>query len=246
MVTPEIPERGTLATAPLCHLVGQVARRRLTGLLELAEGTIKHRIFFMKGVPQGSRTGRSFNQLGAILVQLGFIDATVLATALEARARSEKLIGQVLLDMKTIDQAQLDRAMKEQSRLNMMALFALEPTTKFELHEGMVHLADFTAGPMPALSAVYEGLRDFAPGALLESFTARLPFAAVRMVEPGPTLARDLGPAEQMVGRLLATFRTTGDLARRIPLPAKALGALLAAMHELGVLEIGPALRAAQ
>ena len=49
-----------------------------------------------------------------------------------------------------------------------------------------------------------------------------------------------------MGARLLSTYRTTGDLARRLPLPGKTLGALLLAMLELGVLEVGPALRAAQ
>jgi hypothetical protein len=92
--------------------------------------------------------------------------------------------------------------------------------------------------------ALFEGLRDNAPETTMQPMLARLAFAAVRLADGSQELIASLGAAEQMALRLLGEPRLLGDLARRVPVPSKALAALLGALEGLGVLEVHPALKA--
>ena len=71
------------------------------------------------------------------------------------------------------------------------------------------------------------------------------PAGSVKLSSEADELTDDLGPAEKMAVELMQEYCLTGDLARRVPLPPKALGSLLYALHEAGVLEIAPALKVA-
>ncbi len=232
---------GDLRRVALYRVVGRLCARKATGALEIVDAVGTSRAFVLSGVLQGGRSARLKNPLGRILVKAGAITDAQLERALEVHNRTDKLIGQVILELGIIDGQTLDRAIADQSRQNLLSLFGLTEG-RFEFAEGLVHLADFTAAPLAASHALYEGLRDHAPEGVLWPLLSGLAFAAVQLRDG--ELLRDLGAAEQMALRLLSEPRLLGDLARRVPLPPRALSALLGAADGLGVLEVLPAIKA--
>ncbi len=228
---------------PLARVVASLARGGVTGVLELTEHLGISQAYFLNGTPQGGRTARLQNPLGRLLIRAQVVTEEVLSEALAVHNRTDKLLGQVLLELGAINEETLQTFLVRQSRLNLLSLFALSDA-QYTFQEGLVHLTGFTPCPTPPLTAIYEGMRDYAPQRLLAPFLSRLPFAALRLTGSEQMGSPELGAAEQMALRLLSEYRLAGDLARRLPLGERALGALLLALFELGMIELGPALKA--
>ncbi|MBI5511713.1 MAG: hypothetical protein HY903_23400 [Deltaproteobacteria bacterium] len=222
-------------------VVAELIRTHATGAVEVHDMIGTNRAFFRSGVPQGAKLSRLKNPIGRLLVEDGTLTEAQLDQALEIHSKTDKLLGQVLLDQRLVDAETLKRTMEAQSRLNFLALFALREG-QVEFLDGLVHLTDFTPAPMPPLVALYTGVRDHAGDEVTWPLLATLAFAAVTVSPLAKALTAELPAVEQMVVRLLETQRFTGDLARSVPLPPKALGALLYALHELGGLLVGPAI----
>ena len=230
-----------LREVPFAAAVSQLLRAHATGVLEIQDAIGTSRAFFLSGVPQGAKLSRLKNPIGRILVDEGALSDQQLDEALAVHNKTEKLLGQVLLDLKLIDSEVLKKAIESQSRLNFLALFATREG-RMEFHEGLVNLTDFTPAPMSPLLALYQGVKEHAKEEVTYPLLAKLVFSAITLSPTAKDLVAELPPAEQMVARLLEVYRFTGDLARSVPLPARALGALLFALHELGGLTVGPAI----
>ena len=219
----------------------QIIRAGGTGVLEIQDAIGTSRAFFRSGAPQGGKLSRLKNPIGRLLVDEGVITDQQLDQALAVHNKTDKLLGQILLDLKLVDSEGLKRAMESQSRLNFLALFGMRDG-RVEFHEGLVHLTDFTPVPMSRLLTLYLGVKEYAREEVTWPLLAKLAFAAVTLSPAAKELVAELPPAEQMATRLLEVHRFTGDLARSVPLPAKSLGALLFALNELGGLTVGPAI----
>jgi hypothetical protein len=226
---------------PFAAAVSQLVRAKATGVIEVQDAIGTSRAFFLSGVPQGGKLSRLKNPIGRILVDEGVLTDLQLDEALVVHNKTDKLLGQVLMDLKLIDADGLKRVMESQSRLNFLALFATRDG-RIEFHEGLVHLTDFTPAPMSPLLVLYQGVKEHAREDVTFALLARLAFSAITLSPAAKDLVAELPPAEQVAARLLEVYRFTGDLARSVPLPAKALGALLFALHECGGLTIGPAI----
>lgn len=236
----EITISSDLRDMPFAAAVAAVIRGRGTGVLEVQDAIGTSRAFFLAGVPQGGKLSRLKNPIGRILVDEGMISEHQLDEALSVHNKTDKLLGQVLLELKLLDADGLKRAMESQSRLNFLALFATRDG-RIEFRDGLVHLTDFTPAPMSPLLTLYRGVKEHAREEVTFALLAKIAFAAITLSPTARELLAELPPAEQMAARLLEAYRFSGDLARSVPLPAKALGALLYALHELGGLTIGPA-----
>jgi hypothetical protein len=236
-------QKGDLRRVPLFRVLGALCRRGVTGAVEIDDTVGLSRAFLLNGILQGARSARLKNPLGRILVLMGAITEAQLEQALEEHNRTDQLIGQVLRQQGLVSDEVLQQAVAAQSRQNLLSLFGLSEG-RFQLHEGLVHLADFTPAPLDAALALYEGTREHATEAVTAPLLARLAFSAVKLAEAGRELLAPLGPAEQMALKLLHEPRLLGDLARRVPLPPRSLAAILATLDGLGLLESLPALKA--
>ncbi len=234
------PLSGDLRELSFAHTLAQLARAGATGVLEVHDLIGINRAFFLDGAPQGAKLTRLKNPLGRVLVDLGIVGEHALHTALDVHNKTEQLLGQVLLEQHMVDRAALNRAMQEQSRRNLLSLFAAEEG-RVEFREGVGFLVDFVAVPMSPIAALYEGVRDYAGPTLTEPLLARLAFSALRLNAGGRRLLALLPIDERAAVALLDTFQLSGELARQSPLHVSALAALLFALHELGGLEITPA-----
>lgn len=220
--------------------VGKVVRAGGTGALCVHDAIGTNRGFFLEGKPQGARLSRLKNPIGRILVEEGTVSEADLDRALDVHNKTDKLLGQILLELEILDEEGLHRVMQKQSRLNFLSLFGSRDG-RIEFEGGLVHLTNFTSAPMSPLITLYEGIRDYAREEVAFPLLAQVAFSAVALSESAQPLIAELPPAEQMAARLLSAFRFTGDLARSVPLAPKALAALLFALNELGGLTIGPA-----
>jgi hypothetical protein len=232
---------GDLRELPFAVAFARLVRHSATGMLEVHDAVGTSRAFFLEGVPQGARLSRLKNPIGRILIDEQMVSEEQLDTALAVHNKTKKVLGQVLLDLELVDRGSLDRVIGIQSSLNCMALFAAQDG-RLDWRDGPGHLKDSTAAPMSPLLTLYEGLKNHARESITHPLLAELAFSAVCLSAAAQPLIAELPPAEQMAGRLLEAYRFTGDLARSVPLPPRALGALLFALHELGGLEVAPAI----
>lgn len=233
--------QGELRSSSFASLVGRIAREEATGVLEIHDVIGTNRAFFLQGAPQGAKLSRLKFPVGRILADEKLVKEDILNEALTIHNRTQQLIGTILLEMKAVDEATIAKAMSKQSMLNFYSLFGLREG-RYEFSSGLVHLSDFTASPMVPLSALYEGMRDYAPAESLQPFLASLTFASISVTAESKNLLQWLGPAEQLALRLLDVPRFSAELARGVPLSPQVLAAFLATLHELGCLKIGPAI----
>jgi type IV pilus assembly protein PilB len=82
---------------------------------------------------------RKSKQLGQILIELGYITAEQLDTALEEHRKTPKSLGRVLIDLGMIKEADLVRALAEQVGLEFVDLneFPIDPTATVLLPEAL-------------------------------------------------------------------------------------------------------------
>ncbi|MEZ0313136.1 MAG: DUF4388 domain-containing protein [Myxococcota bacterium] len=231
---------GDLRDHPFAKLVGQLARSRATGVIEIHDPIGVSRAFFVQGAPQGARLSRLKHPIGRILVEEHVLSEDKLNEALAVHNRTDKLLGQILLEMKLLTDDQLTAVMARQSQLNFLSLFAAREG-RFELLNGLVHLTDFAPAPMQPLSTIYLGVRDYARIEVTSDTIADLAFQAIVAKPELENEATQLQPAEQMAAALLRSPRHTGELARSVPLPPKALRAFVYALAQLELIEAVPA-----
>ncbi len=236
---------GDLRAHPFAKLVGQLARAKATGVVEVHDPIGVSRAFFVQGAPQGARLSRLKHPIGRILVEENVLSEEKLNEALAIHNRTDKLLGQILLEMKLLTEEQLSAVMARQSQLNFLSLFAAREG-RFEFLSGLVHLTDFAPAPMQPLSTIYLGVRDYARIEVTSDTIADLAFSALLAKPDLEAEAQQLQPAEQMVASLLKQARQTGELARSVPLPPKALRAFVYALAQLELVEAVPAAQVAR
>lgn len=236
---------GDLRDQPFAKLVGQLARSRATGVVEVHDPIGVSRAFFVQGAPQGARLSRLKHPIGRILVEENVLSEEKLNEALAVHNRTDKLLGQILLEMKLLTEDQLSGVMARQSQLNFLSLFATREG-RFEFLSGLVHLTDFAPAPMQPLSTIYLGVRDYARLEVTSDVIADLAFSAIVAKPELEAEVSELQPAEQMAAGILKTPKQTGELARSVPLPPKALRAFVYALAQLELIETMPAAQAAR
>ena len=237
-VSSDLKLSGDLRDHPFAKLVGQLARKQATGVLEVHDPIGVSRAFFVQGAPQGARLSRLKHPIGRILVEENVISEERLNEALAVHNRTDKLLGQeILLEMKFLTDDQLSGVMARQSQLNFLSLFAAREG-RFEFLSGLVHLTDFAPAPMQPLATLYLGVRDYARIEVTSDAVADLTFRATEAKPQLEAEAVQLQPAEQMAAALLKTPRFTGDLARSVPLAPKALRAFVYALTQLELVEV--------
>lgn len=153
--------RGHLKDRPYEHLLAYVENRELSGSLELsAGGVVQSVVSFTNGLATRAHT-RSPLYLSTILLELGHIDATAHAQALQAISSTSGLFGDEVVKRGHCTRAAVDDALSEQLTRKLVMSFALPETTEFAYYN-RVDLLQSMAGEgirQPVGPSVVRGLR---------------------------------------------------------------------------------------
>ncbi len=118
--------RGEFSDLSLGLLLIWLLREEKTGELLLCWDDLKQQISFESGFPVGTRGGWPENFLGWILRERGYIDDNIYLQSLQEMAKTNKLQGQILLEMGVITPEQLQQALAIQLRRKLVRLFKIE------------------------------------------------------------------------------------------------------------------------
>ena len=155
---------GKLDRSTLGDVLGTLFRGRATGFLELGEGRgpragKRHFVFLSSGRPTAVVSDGP--ALGEILRRGGNVSDEALSSAHEAKRRGdERLTGELLCDLGSVDMGTVERGMAEQTRTRLDRLFGM---VEAELRFHVTRLGE-TVVPLPlraAFGAPQLGPRDY-------------------------------------------------------------------------------------
>lgn len=219
---------GTFAANPFDHLLVYTRNRRLTGELEVraADGRIASIALWRGRITRVDLVPPNF-YFGALVYELGWIDAATLDASLLEVAQQKKLHGEVLIARGAITPAQRDEALAEQACRKAHHVFSFSNAATFAFFESAPGVAEPPVMVDP-LAAVWRGIREFPPTAAIQAVLAKYEGAALRMVNESPLAKVDLSPDERDVCEAFASRPTTlAELRAKAKLPGAQLERLL-------------------
>ncbi|HSN90870.1 MAG TPA: DnaJ domain-containing protein [Anaeromyxobacteraceae bacterium] len=119
-------EPGDLARTPLAALLLEAFNLRASGVLSVEHGGGTSRLYLRAGAPVGAQVFAGFRPLGMILLQAGLIDIDALSRSLQQMAETGRPQGEILVSMKAVGRADVDRALQEQQAGYFQLIAALE------------------------------------------------------------------------------------------------------------------------
>ncbi|MHC4550190.1 MAG: outer membrane protein assembly factor BamB family protein [Planctomycetota bacterium] len=129
--------KGNLSSVNLTEIFQMLSLSGREGTLFIYEGPRKRAICFTKdGVSIRSRERDEGNLIGKILVRLGRIEEPDLQTAVEARRSSEKLLGDILVDMGVCTREDIVEGLRVQTEEEIQDLFLNRSDAQFEYVDG--------------------------------------------------------------------------------------------------------------
>lgn len=151
MQTPPAPTaQGSFTKTPFPHVLVYALERRLTGTFELfSGGASAATLVVIGGAPAKLRTTDGVHYLGDVLLELGLIDQAQLSASLARLQESPRLQGAILKEMGAIDDAKLDAGVRAQLERKLEHLFTLPVETEFAFYEGADGLARYGGAPTP-------------------------------------------------------------------------------------------------
>lgn len=193
---------GSLSTTPLAHLLVYVRNKRLTGALELSAPSDERRatVDLWRGRISDARTTPPVAYLGAVLYEMGFIDAKTLDASLLAVANEKKRHGEVLVASGAITALQRDQALIEQACRKVHHLFSFPDDTTFAFYEPARGPAVAAREPpivLDPLAPVWRGIRDRRPEKNVRDVVAKYGRVPLRMVNEGAVDRVDLTAEER-------------------------------------------------
>jgi curved DNA-binding protein CbpA len=222
---------GTFAATPLAHVLVYTRNKRLTGRIVIEApdgrgGTIEA----WRGRITSVSTKPPMHYFGAVVYELGFIDAETLDTTLLVIAKEKRLHGEVLIERGKITAAQRNEALLEQASRKVHYFFGLAEETKFSFYDTR---ADTKEPPMllEPLAPAWRGIRDYPPDKSVKEVLAKYPAtSALRVVNEEPLARIGFGPEDRaLVDELVRRPLTVAELRAlgKVPSPRVDLIAFL-------------------
>lgn len=236
-------------------LLAHASEQRLSAVLSLRCEEKRSEIVIDAGRIARVTSNEQTQHLGAIMYELGMIDAGTRDRTLAVVARTRELHGQVLLREGAVSKTQLDDALSDQSYRRLHALFAWPGRTTFIVRDGIDDIDVPRDAERPMIDpwrAIWRGVRAHPPVAYIARSLARID-GEVQVTNLAATTKLGLYDDErEVLERIskapvpLATLVATsplGETRTRALLWCVALGRVLAATstHTPGPLEIGVA-----
>jgi hypothetical protein len=218
---------------------------RLSGQLTVAAGGFERAIAFQAGDVRGARSRDPFEQLGEVIVRLGYATREQVAAAaagLDGPEPPQRTVGKALVERGVLTPPQLLKCVEE----HVVAIFHSILTAR----EGVFHLVDppDIEADAPLSLETYgllmDGIRRIDE---LGLFTSRIPGPHAFVQRRAPRAGRALEPAEHAVLELIDGPRRVSDLARAAHLSEFEALKTLYHLAEVGCVEVveGPAVAAA-
>jgi tetratricopeptide (TPR) repeat protein len=149
---------GTLAKTPLVHLLLYMLDKKLSGTLELlAPDRRSVTVVFVAGQPAKVRTSESVAYLGRVLHELGFLTEEQLTRSLadlaKQKAVGRRLHGELLMSQGLVDQAKVDKGLREQIARKLRHAAGLPPETSYGYFDGYEALAAWGGPPVAGVDS---------------------------------------------------------------------------------------------
>src|SRR6185295_2849601 len=159
---------GTLAQTPLSNALVYIRNKRLTGVLELtAPGSRDAKFETWRGMISHAATTPAVARFGAVVYELGFIDAKTLDDSGAASLAQQKPQADLLVETGAITEAQKKETQAEQIRRRVHHAFTFPADTKFVFAEATPAATEPPIIVDP-LAPVWRGIVDYPPRADVE------------------------------------------------------------------------------
>lgn len=211
---------GTLAERPLSNVLLYARNKRLTGKFEIHAPDGRHgSISFWRGRITDAKTVPPTSYLGAILYELGWIDAATLDATLLELAKKQKKHGEILVERGAITAAQRDDALTEQVCRKIHHLFGLPGTTGFAFYDARAGVEEPLLLVDP-LAPAWRGIRDYPPTSSIAEVAKRFLSSPLRLVNEAPLDRAGFSPEEAAIVRALCERpMTVGEMRSMSKLP---------------------------
>jgi curved DNA-binding protein CbpA len=166
--------QGQVSDKPISVIIRMLAKKNASGLLRVSRGKTIKAIFFEAGTPVFAISNAANDQLEAILVQEGIINAQQLEQAKQPGDKANKL-GASLVEMGALTQDSLNNAVRKQVMTIIVSLFEWEQGD-YVFDEKMRTSHDITLNQR-VTDILLEGARHAAKSEILSQQIA--PFEAV-------------------------------------------------------------------
>lgn len=238
--------RGDLAETTLPEMLSTIDRFHVPGVIEATQGDIVKRVYVRRGyIIHASSTDRS-DSLGAYLQEVGTVPDDKLKEVTKLREKSNKRLGELLLERGLLSPAQALKAIRKHLEGIVWSLFYWEDgEVTFGL--GEFEADDMVQIQLPIRQVILEGIRQapeakrflgrigqretvletcYEPNELIETGMNHGDFQILREVDGKKTLYAlcSLGPRSAAdVAKMLYTFQVLNLIRRRgAPMPKAA------------------------
>jgi len=204
-----INAEGTLAQTPLSNALVYIRNKRLTGVLELtAPGSRDAKFETWRGMISHATTTPAVARFGAVVYELGFIDAKTLDDSGAASLAKQKPQADLLVETGAITEAQKKEVLAEQIRRRVHHAFTFPADTKFVFAEATPAATEppITVDP---LAPVWRGILDYPPRADVEHVIFKVGSAPIRLLSESPLERAGLEEEERRLCELLSSKAMT-------------------------------------
>lgn len=135
---------GSLAKAPLSHLLVYLETQGVSGSLWLCDERHDSTVQFVRGAPAKVKTTHAVPHLGELLVELGYIDQRSYAETIDFALRGGGLHGAMLVACGLLDQQGLEAGLREQTALRLIEICRhVRSRTRFAFYRDVDLLASW-------------------------------------------------------------------------------------------------------
>lgn len=158
---------GDLREITFGRIFGRLAQEKASGALLVQRRGAKKILFVQDGVPVFVRSNVLSESLGQVVLQEGLLSRVELDQVMRARRRSERSLGDLMVEQGLITEHQLAVALERQMEMKLFDLFEWEEGTAVH-RPGAVHCGRRVSLPLSPLGIVYEGAARGMAGPRLE------------------------------------------------------------------------------
>jgi hypothetical protein len=195
------PMRGEVQSRTIPHLFHDLGQRKATGVLTFSGRTIKKQVFFQDGAAQFAVSGDRDDRFNQTLLKAGAIPLKEVMRALEVALSTRDRLGEVMVRLKMMSRADVEKWVKVQVREIIFSLFN-RTSGRWAFEARPIGVESIALGT-PADILVIEGIRRIASwariyeevGGLNAEYltTARAPEIAARLpILPGDRQLLDM------------------------------------------------------
>ncbi len=188
--------RGTLSQRPLPRLIQQLFRKRVTGCLQIQDDSNDESCVYLRdGAPVHVVRPNDLDRLDRVLVESGTVAAVHVAQALDVKSRTDKRLGDILLEAGHLSAESLATALRLQLRRKLTRLFFAREGTFAIFTEPHAYGEgpEFAAMRVDPRVVLYQGIRAAYDGARLQEELKPLAGRTFRLVPAGHGLTEAMG-----------------------------------------------------